>query len=81
MQLSMKDKVTCLRKEAMCNITLKSLESYPYSPSYGGAAGYSLGSLGSHGRQSDCPRTPRWNQRPQVEDAMQLSMKDKSYML
>src|SRR5258708_18419909 len=64
----------------MCNISLKSLESYPYPPSYGGAGGYSLGSLGSHGRKSDCPRTPRWNLRAK-KDAMQLSMKDKSYML
>src|SRR5258708_7411465 len=28
-----------------------------------------------------CPRTPRWNLRAQVKDAMQLSMKDKSYKL
>ncbi len=42
---------------------------------------YPLGSFGSHGRHSYCPRTPRWNLRAPVEDAMQLSMKDKSYML
>src|SRR5260370_3172924 len=39
-----------------------------------------LGSFGSHGRQSECPRTSGWNLRTQVDDAMQVSMRDKRYM-